>query len=621
MQKWLISADTKEHDIESYIEEDGLINWRQYGNYELGDIIYIYAKVPVGKVLFKTVVVEKSLYYEQEDYKYARLSIIEKVDSEGLSLENLRCHGLTTPPMGAMRLKDDLEEYIDKFFNSDENYKVWYIKAGEKAVKLDEFKENNFVAIGWDLGDISGKTKNQIKELCNEYYPNNSSKTINNYTHQINAFVNDINVGDYIFSSNREKTEFYLGIITSDYYFSDKKDNNNDLKYKHCRDVKWLSTIKDKDLSPELIKSLPPHWSVIDINYKLKKEFLEFFKFIPYPGEEKRNMIYFGAPGTGKSYNLNKNKETLLYPYENNYERVTFHPDYTYGNFVGTYKPTVKNNGKSDSINDGEITYKYAPGPFMRILVKALKNPSQPFLLIIEEINRANVAAVFGDVFQLLDRENNISEYPIAVSEDMQNYLKEELKISEIPDNMKCFLKKHWVNMLGENFDKIIIPANMFIWATMNSADQGVFPMDTAFKRRWDFNYLGINDGVKIIENLKFELYGKKFLWNDLRTAINKKLLSYGINEDKLIGPFFAFNEFIDDEFIPEDKFKYIFKNKIIMYLFEDAARSRRDKLFSGIENNENIIYSDICNNFDNEEIGLKIFNKSITSEFFKNSE
>ena len=81
------------------------------------------------------------------------------------------------------------------------------------------------------------------------------------------------------------------------------------------------------------------------------------------------------------------------------------------------------------------------------------------------------------------------------------------------------------------------------------------------------------------------------------------------------------FNEFIDAEFIPEDKFKYIFKNKLIMYLFEDAARSRRDKLFSGIENNENIIYSDICNNFDNEEIGLKIFNKSITSEFFKNSE
>ena len=157
----------------------------------------------------------------------------------------------------------------------------------------------------------------------------------------------------------------------------------------------------------------------------------------------------------------------------------------------------------------------------------------------------------------------------------------------------------------------------MFIWATMNSADQGVFTMDTAFKRRWEFKYLGINDGAKHIENLKFELYGEKFLWNDVRTAINNSLLSYGINEDKLMGPFFAFTEFIEDNFIPEDEFKYIFKNKIIMYLFEDAARSRRDNLFSGIENNVNIIYSDICSKFDDEKKGLKIFNDSIINKIF----
>ena len=159
----------------------------------------------------------------------------------------------------------------------------------------------------------------------------------------------------------------------------------------------------------------------------------------------------------------------------------------------------------------------------------------------------------------------------------------------------------------------------MFIWATMNSADQGVFPMDTAFKRRWDFEYLGINDGVNELNNLKVNLNGEDILWNDIRTAINKKLLSFGINEDKLMGPFFAFNEFIEVGEIPEDKFKDIFKNKIIMYLFEDAARSRRDFLFK-IENKQNIIYSDICNAFEGEQ-GIRIFVDDVNKDIFKENE
>ena len=181
-----------------------------------------------------------------------------------------------------------------------------------------------------------------------------------------------------------------------------------------------------------------------------------------------RNKIIFGAPGTGKSYKLNKDMEELL----NNggsYERVTFHPDYSYASFVGTYKPVPE---KDDDGND-IITYKYVPGPFMRLYVKAMKSAQsdkpKPHLLIIEEINRASVAAVFGDIFQLLDRKNNISEYPIQTSEDMRYYL-----ASELGDD-------------PEFYNQIKLPDNMFLWATMNSADQGVFPMDTAFKRRWTF--------------------------------------------------------------------------------------------------------------------------------------
>ena len=284
----------------------------------------------------------------------------------------------------------------------------------------------------------------------------------------------------------------------------------------------------------------------------------------------KRNIIYFGAPGTGKSYNLNQDKDILLRNYPENYERVTFHPDYSYANFVGTYKPVPENKS---------ITYKYVPGPFMRILKKAIENPNEPYLLIIEEINRANVAAVFGDVFQLLDRnEENISEYDIDTSEDMKSYIDK---------------------------DKIKLPQNLFIWATMNSADQGVFPMDTAFKRRWDFKYFSINNNEKLIENTKTIINGEEVNWNRLRKQINDELLSYKINEDKLMGPFFAFNEFMGQE-IPTDTFKDIFKNKIIMYLFEDAARSRRNDLFSGARIKDYVTYSEICEEFDRN--GLKIF-------------
>ena len=299
----------------------------------------------------------------------------------------------------------------------------------------------------------------------------------------------------------------------------------------------------------------------------------------------KRNIIYFGAPGTGKSYNLNKDMETLT----TDYERVTFHPDYSYANFVGTYKPVPK--GES-------ISYEYVPGPFMRSLVKALKNPENPFLLIIEEINRANVAAVFGDVFQLLDRDaNNESRYAIETSEDMRNYLKREL---------------------NEDFDKIKIPSNMFIWATMNSADQGVFPMDTAFKRRWDFKYFGINHNEELVSNIEVELNGQIISWNDLRKAINEELLTYKINEDKLLGPFFAFNEYLDSE-IPLDEFKETFKNKIVMYLFEDAARSKRNDLFSGVAKNINLTYSQICEAFDDN--GVEIFCDNIKEKFIVGDE
>ena len=299
------------------------------------------------------------------------------------------------------------------------------------------------------------------------------------------------------------------------------------------------------------------------------------------------NRILFGAPGTGKSWKLEEDRKSFA---REDYIRVTFHPDYSYAHFVGTYKPV---SSWDDRQKKSIISYEYVPGPFLRAYVEALKSGRtarpKPFLLIIEEINRASMAAVFGDVFQLLDRDSNgVSQYPVEASEDMRKYLAKAL------------------GGAPEDYSRLWLPNNLFLWATMNSADQGVFPMDTAFKRRWNFEYLGIDDNEEGIKGLVLTLgegkYRQTVEWNSLRKAINSFLAEAGIAEDKQLGPYFISGPALEDE----GEFVKLFASKVLMYLYEDAARQKRALLFG----RQNIRYSEVRKGF--LERGVDVFSPEI---------
>lgn len=429
---------------------------------------------------------------------------------------------------------------------------------------------NNIDSEDANFKEIKEKFKNWLEKK--EY----SDVTVRNYIYQL------MNIGKTINFNEKYDNNIFKVINRSEYKIIKNNIINHDrfeeLNLKSNRGLKSALDRYGEFLFEMYEKNA--HEEVIEINYKAN-----------FKAKYDHNRILFGAPGTGKSYTLNKEQEELLKD-GGEFERVTFYPDYSYAHFVGTYKPV--------SYESGEISYEYVPGPFMRTYVAAMKsaktsNP-KPYLLIIEEINRANVAGVFGDIFQLLDRDdNNVSKYSIQTSEDMRKYLSKELG--------------------GDPtlYTEIKIPNNMFIWATMNSADQGVYPMDTAFKRRWNFTYLGINDNEEGISEKKVSLgtgvYKRNVKWNELRKAINIELLEEcKVNEDKLLGPYFIAENCLENN----KKFVEVFKSKIIMYLFDDAAKHKRPMIFSGCETNN--IYSEICKEFDDK--GVFIFSEKVQEKF-----
>lgn len=293
-------------------------------------------------------------------------------------------------------------------------------------------------------------------------------------------------------------------------------------------------------------------------------------------------QIYYGAPGTGKS------KTIKDLTFGESVIRTTFHPDSDYASFVGTYKPITEEvvlrdcNGKKvidddtkEVVKEERIAYKFIPQAFLEAYVKAWKKlgSSKKQYLIIEEINRGNCAQIFGDLFQLLDRnEYGFSDYPIVADKDMQKYLKKEFAGWEITNKdeiNQLYGEANMVNLIMKG-ERLVLPSNLYIWATMNTSDQSLFPIDSAFKRRWDWKYVPIREGRDKETNAPLNWYintgDKQYKWWSFISKVNELIGSLTNSEDKKLGYFFCKAK---DGEIDAD----LFVSKVIFYLWNDVFK------------------------------------------------
>ena len=401
---------------------------------------------------------------------------------------------------------------------------------------------------------------------------------------------------DEIYTNNQDELHFVAYVLNAN---GEKVYQTNEERKQH-----FISKIKaEQEINKTIRKVLEDRWTNVG----------------------PLQQIFYGAPGTGKSHKVNKEiqntSNALVF-------RTTFHPDSDYSTFVGAYKPTMKSAdrlysadelidklseiktlghtypchkfaakywyslkglsaadikrivvacdfpesmtvevGKGIAIGEemakhvqnDKIVYSFVPQAFLKAYVAAWQNPEQSVFLVIEEINRGNCAQIFGDIFQLLDRKDGVSEYPIKADQDIRDYLAKEFAGYDLEANI----------LSGE---ELVLPANLHIWATMNTSDQSLFPIDSAFKRRWDWKYMPIHDAG---EQWTIALSDVEYEWWDFVEKINNVIGNMTSSEDKKLGYFFckACNGKIDAE---------RFVNKVVFYLWNDVFKDYElsDKAF-----------------------------------------
>ena len=379
----------------------------------------------------------------------------------------------------------------------------------------------------------------------------------------------------YINNTNKEKRIPGLGPIYDKYNVTSSNIVHLESTTNDGKTFFSISFKKDPDIKAF---TSPIYYEIDDSEIKTKAK-----NAVNYSGKQ---IIYYGAPGTGKSHKI---KEQLAGVSKDNIFRTTFHPDSDYSTFVGAYKPTKSkkplyglNGGLTVRLNDGEdlsediITYKFIPQAFLNAYMRAYSTNDNVYL-IIEEINRGNCAQIFGDLFQLLDRdEKGVSEYTIKADADLKDFLIEELGAGSdaIKDGELC------------------IPSNLYIYATMNTSDQSLFPIDSAFKRRWDWEYEPIKyHNTDWIINIQDNSYS----WVSFQQEINKRVFEANRSEDKMLGDYFV-NPV--DGIITEK----ILLNKILFYLWNDVCKDGEGDIFK-TKDNKDLTFSDLHGDGGSEKL------------------
>lgn len=392
---------------------------------------------------------------------------------------------------------------------------------GEKYIILitKDTSESHRGRLRFKYGPSNTYTENGIS-YNNEKFWENAKKQLN-IAEDACFFVHDISV--------RNQNELIFNTVFVNNYHKKEYSNTAELH------KEWNKLIKE-------------HGGSCDDNYNDNEK--ENTKGII----DSDNFLLYGVPGCGKSHKVEEEYESKITT-EKNKIRVVFHPDYTYSDFVGQLLPVLKEVENAQGVKEEKLQYEFVLGPFTQILKTAYAEPDQQCLLIIEELNRGNAPAIFGEIFQLLDRnDDGKSKYSIY-NRDISMALYEK------------------------PFEPIKLPPNLTIVATMNTSDQNVFTMDTAFQRRWEMKHIpnkfDKDDQTTAHSNKK--LPNSEISWGAFAQTINKKMhtanLGFGGTEDKSLGVYFATDNDLDDA--------ERFAEKVLKYLWDDAFKLGRKELFN----------------------------------------
>lgn len=398
------------------------------------------------------------------------------------------------------------------------------------------------------------------------------------------------NVGNDLLIQKREelKNDFKLFLKVRPFEMEGDKDINdvleeisNSFKDTYGKDIFDITSVEDfdrvRDETGYQSKTIDEESDFLDEIMVAYRDFLVAYLFAkewvkPRVRSNDKdnnlapNTIVFGAPGTGKSHCI----KDFVKKSNASTTDVTFHPDSDYSSFVGCYKPTKG--------IDGSITYDYVPQAFIKAYIKAWQLPKDKIhVLRIEEINRGNCAQIFGDIFQLLDRyeedsnegTKGYSKYDVDTDTDLRDYLRGELAGCDFSE-----IKKTAIREAVANGEKLVLPRNLYILATMNTSDQSLYPMDSAFKRRWEWKYIPIsfNNLAKYIvtghENKQEDRTG--YSWEEFLIAINKNIFEATKSEDKQLGFWFVG----ETQAISVSTFV----NKVLFYLWNDVFKDYHDE-------------------------------------------